>query len=136
MTKLTKQNEKFVQDVGQEIAKKKFKHRIVVGNFRRKIRNLVTNTLMLVLWTWCILFQRYNQQLKVVSHLVKLTTTDEAKYNSCELETLAVFTEAKHFRVYLLDIRFKLVTDCSSPKSFYFHVWLADRYMFKISNLV
>lgn len=64
-----------------------------------------------------ILFQRHeNNQLKVVSYFSKRTSKEEAKYHSYELETLAVYYAIKHFRVYLLGINFKLVTDCNSLK--------------------
>lgn len=41
----------------------------------------------------------------------------EAKYHSYELETLAVVETIKKYRVYLLGIRFKVVTDCNSLKT-------------------
>lgn len=63
-----------------------------------------------------ILFQRHDNKLKVVSYFSKRTTNDEAKYHSYELETLAAYYAIKHFRVFLLGIRFKLITDCNSLK--------------------
>ncbi|GBN66452.1 Transposon Tf2-6 polyprotein, partial [Araneus ventricosus] len=42
------------------------------------------------------------------------TTDAEKKYSSYELEALAVIEAVKKFRVYLLGIPFKIVTDCSA----------------------
>lgn len=42
------------------------------------------------------------------------TTAAEEKYNSYELEVLAVIEAVKKFRVYLLGQPFKIITDCSA----------------------
>lgn len=42
------------------------------------------------------------------------TTDAEAKYTSYELETLAIIKALRKFRVYLLGINFKIVTDCQA----------------------
>lgn len=42
------------------------------------------------------------------------TTDAQKKYHSYELEALAVMEAVKKFRVYLLGIKFKIVTDCSA----------------------
>lgn len=44
------------------------------------------------------------------------TSENESKYCSFELEMLAVVKAVEKFRVYLLGIHFKLVTDCNSLK--------------------
>jgi hypothetical protein len=64
-----------------------------------------------------ILFQKYDGQNKVVGYFSKRTTDTEAKYHSYELETLAIVNSLKHFRVYLIGIKFKIVTDCNSVKA-------------------
>lgn len=43
-------------------------------------------------------------------------TSPEAVYHLFELETLAVVRALKNFRVYLLGLKFTLVTDCNSLK--------------------
>lgn len=63
-----------------------------------------------------ILFQKHNNQLRVIAYFSKRTSNEESKYHSYELETLAVFYAIKHFRVYLLGIKFKIITDCNSLK--------------------
>lgn len=57
------------------------------------------------------LIQKHNNQSNVVGYFGKQTTEHEAKYHSYELEPLTVVQALKHFRIYLLDIRFTLVTD-------------------------
>jgi len=42
------------------------------------------------------------------------TTDAEKKYHSYELEALAIMTAVKKFRIYLLGIKFKIITDCSA----------------------
>ncbi|GFX11022.1 uncharacterized protein TNCV_512821 [Trichonephila clavipes] len=44
----------------------------------------------------------------------KKTNTAEEKYDSYELEVLAIINALKKFRVYLLGQPFKIVTDCSA----------------------
>ncbi|GBN77289.1 hypothetical protein AVEN_170386-1 [Araneus ventricosus] len=46
-------------------------------------------------------------------YMSKKTADAEKKYSSYELEALAVIKAVKKFRVYLLGIPFKIVTDCS-----------------------
>lgn len=64
-----------------------------------------------------ILFQKYDGQNRVVAYFSKRTSPTEAKYNSHELETLAVVNCLRHFRVYLIGIKFTIVTDCNSVKA-------------------
>lgn len=61
-----------------------------------------------------ILLQRNNdaQLLHPVYYASGKTTPAEEKYTSYELEVLAIIKALKKFRVYLLGISFKLVTDC------------------------
>ena len=63
-----------------------------------------------------VLFQTHEWGKKVVAYYSK-TTPEEQKYHSYDLETLAIFTALKVFRVYLLGIRFKVVTDCSAIRA-------------------
>ncbi|CAK1549738.1 unnamed protein product [Leptosia nina] len=64
-----------------------------------------------------VLIQKLNNQTKVVAYYSKKTSTTESKYSSYDLETLAIFNSLKQFRVYLLGIKFKIITDCNSIKS-------------------
>lgn len=53
-------------------------------------------------------------QLHPVYYMSKKTSDAERKYSSYELEILAVVEALKKFRVYLLGINFKIVTDCNA----------------------
>lgn len=56
-------------------------------------------------------------KLHPVAYYSRRTSPDESKYHSYDLETLAVVQALKHFRVYLLGIKFKLITDCSAVRA-------------------
>jgi hypothetical protein len=64
-----------------------------------------------------IIIQIHDGLKKVVAYFSKATTPMESRYHSYELETLAVVSALKHFRYYLVGLRFTLVTDCNSVKS-------------------
>ena len=64
-----------------------------------------------------ILFQRIEGGLRVVSYFSRRTTNEESRYHSYELETLAIVNALKYFRVYLLGIQFKIITDCNAIKA-------------------
>jgi hypothetical protein len=64
-----------------------------------------------------ILIQKHDGQNRVVAYFSKRTSPTEARYHSYELETLAIVNSLKHFRVYLLGIKFLIVTDCNSVKT-------------------
>ncbi|GBM70489.1 Retrovirus-related Pol polyprotein from transposon 297 [Araneus ventricosus] len=58
-------------------------------------------------------------------YMSKETTDAEKEYSSYELEALAVIEAVKKFRVYLLGIPFKIVTDCSAlEKTMQKKTWL------------
>jgi hypothetical protein len=66
-----------------------------------------------------ILFQKPTPEsaLRVVAYFSRRTTPAESSYHSYELETLAIVNALKHFRVYLIGIPFKIVTDCNAIKA-------------------
>lgn len=66
-----------------------------------------------------ILMQKDNEELplKPVAYFSRKTTHDEQNYHAYELETLAVVASLQRFRVYLLGIKFTLVTDCSALRA-------------------
>lgn len=65
-----------------------------------------------------ILLQRNsNGVMQPVSYFSRKTTSDERKMHSYELETLAVIASLNRFRVYLLGIPFKILTDCNALRS-------------------
>lgn len=66
-----------------------------------------------------ILLQKDNVSgsIKPVAYFSRKTTTDEQNYHAYELETLAVIASLQRFRVYLLGVRFVLVTDCNAVRA-------------------
>lgn len=65
-----------------------------------------------------ILLQRdTNKILKPVAFYSRQTTPEEQNYSSYDLETLAVISALRKFRVYLVGISFKVVTDCNSLRA-------------------
>lgn len=64
-----------------------------------------------------ILLQKLGNSNKVVGYFSKRTSPAESKYCSYDLETLAIYNALKHFRVYLLGMNFKIITDCNAIKS-------------------
>ena len=63
-----------------------------------------------------VLLQRLpdDGKLHPVQYMSKKTKPEEERYSSYELEVLAVIAALKKFRIYLLGIKFKIVTDCSA----------------------
>lgn len=55
--------------------------------------------------------------LKPIAYFSRQTTLEERHLHSYELETLAIVCSLKKFRVYLLGIEFKIVTDCNALRT-------------------
>jgi len=64
-----------------------------------------------------MLIQKDGELRRVVAYYSRKTTVEEQKYHSYDLETLAVVAALKAFRVYLLGIKFVVVTDCSAIRA-------------------
>ena len=64
-----------------------------------------------------ILIQKNGKEKRVVSYRSRKTTPEEQRYHSYDLETLAVYMALKTFRVYLLGVKFTVVTDCSAIRA-------------------
>lgn len=66
-----------------------------------------------------ILLQKPNEEspLRPVAYFSRQTTKEEEFWHSYELETMAVVMTLKRFRVYLIGIEFKVITDCSALRS-------------------
>ncbi|XP_028177583.1 uncharacterized protein LOC114365243 [Ostrinia furnacalis] len=54
---------------------------------------------------------------RAVAYYSRQTTQEEQKYHSFELETLAVIASLQRFRVYVLGIKFVIVTDCNALRT-------------------
>jgi len=63
-----------------------------------------------------VLLQKSPEDGKIhpVYYMSKKTTPAESNYSSYDLEVLAVIMALKKFRVYLLGIKFDIITDCSA----------------------
>ncbi|GBP02650.1 Transposon Tf2-9 polyprotein [Eumeta japonica] len=63
-----------------------------------------------------VLLQRddEDQQLHPVEYMSRKTTMAEQKYHSYELEVLAVVQALKKWRIFVLGLRVKIVTDCNA----------------------
>ncbi|CAH0713399.1 unnamed protein product, partial [Brenthis ino] len=55
--------------------------------------------------------------LRPVAYYSRKNTSEEQRMHSFEQETLAVISSLNRFRVYLLGIKFKIVTDCSALRT-------------------
>lgn len=66
-----------------------------------------------------ILLQKVDETspLRPVAYYSRQTTKDEQFLHSYELETMAVVAAMKKFRVYLIGLQFKVLTDCSALRA-------------------
>lgn len=120
ITMLTKQNQKWNWGVEQDIARKYvIDHLTSSPPLSIFDPDLYTelHTDASSLGYGAILIQKAEGQSKIVGYFSKRTSPTESNYSSYDLETLAIFNAMKHFRVYLLGINFKLITDCNAIKS-------------------
>lgn len=121
LTKLTKLNAPFEWGAEQEEAFQKLKGILV----QRPVLALYNREAETELHTDAckngiggILLQRQDDSsLKPVCYYSRQTTDAERRYHSYEQETLAVVESVRQFRVYLLGIRFKIVTDCNALRT-------------------
>jgi transposase InsO family protein len=60
---------------------------------------------------------RRGELFRVVAYYSKQSTREQKYYHSYELETLAVVSALRYFRVYLIGIKFRVVTDCSALRT-------------------
>lgn len=58
--------------------------------------------------------QQRDQEMHPVFYFSRRTTEAEARYHSFELETLAIVYALRRFRIYLQDIPFVIISDCSA----------------------
>ena len=61
-----------------------------------------------------LLQRKSDQKFHPIFYFSKRTTEVESRYHSYELETLAIIHALRRFRVYLLGITFKIITDCNA----------------------
>lgn len=120
ITKLLKNNQKWEWGYEQDAARKY----VIKHLSSQPLLTIFDPTLPTELYTdassigyGAILIQRVDKIKRVIAYYSKRTTPAESKYCSYDLETLAIYNALKHFRVYLLGIKFQIFTDCNSIKS-------------------
>lgn len=65
-----------------------------------------------------ILLQRDDQdKLRPIAYFSRQTTPEEQNYSSYDLETLALVASLQKFRIYLVGISFRVITDCNSLRA-------------------
>lgn len=122
LTSLTKKNAIWTWGPSQEEAFQKIKDVLV----SRPVLAIYNPQFMTELHTdasqvgiGSILLQRPSADapLRAVAYFSRQTTAEEQHFHSYELETLAVVMSLHRFRVYLIGIEFKIVTDCHAVRS-------------------
>lgn len=120
ITRLTKNNQRWEWGIQQDEARnyviKHLSSKPLLTIFDPKLQTeLYTDASSL--GYGAILIQKINNNKKVIAYFSKRTSPAESKYCSYDLETLAIYNALKHFRVYLLGIKFIIFTDCNSIKA-------------------
>lgn len=117
LTRLTRKNVPWVWEDAQEQTfnniKEKLTTRPVLMIFDPERRTEV-HTDASAVGVGAILLQEKDGRMAVVAYFSRQTTKDQRCYHSYELETMAVVLALRHFRVYLLGTKFKVVTDCNA----------------------
>ncbi|KMQ86750.1 retrovirus-like pol polyprotein [Lasius niger] len=120
LTRLTKKDVSWVWQEEQERAfnmiKSKLTTRPVLIIFNPEIPTEV-HTDASAIGIGAILLQRVDGKMAAVAYYSRQTTADQRCYHSYELETMAVVLALRHFRVYLLGTKFKVVTDCNALRT-------------------
>lgn len=121
LTRLTRKEVCWHWGSEQERAFKRIKEVLskdpIIQIFNPKLRTeLHTDASSMGLGAILMQYDEKNQQ-HVVSYFSKQTTNDQRNYHAYELETMAVIFALRYFRVYLLGMHFKLVTDCNALRT-------------------
>lgn len=120
ITKLTKKDQKWQwgpeQDAAREYVIKHLVSKPLLNIFNPELKTEL-HTDASSIGYGAILLQKEDNQCRVIAYFSKRTSPAESKYPSYELETLAIFNALKQFRVYLLGLKFTIITDCNSIKS-------------------
>lgn len=64
-----------------------------------------------------IMLQKEDGMLRAVMYFSRVTTPAEELYHSYDLETLVAVETIRRFRIYLIGVPFKLVTDCTALRA-------------------
>lgn len=121
LTELTRKDVEWSWGVEQENAFQTLKRRLiekpVLAIYDKDAKTeLHTDASKLGLGGILMQYQRDNS-LKPIAYFSRVTTKEESFYHSYELETLAVVESLKRFRIYLIGIPIRVVTDCSALRT-------------------
>ncbi|CAH2084639.1 unnamed protein product [Euphydryas editha] len=101
-----------------ETLKEKLIHRPILALYNPKFKTeLHTDASSLGVGGILMQWQSVSDVLKPVAYFSRQTTPEERHLHSYELETLAIVCALKKFRVYLLGLEFKIVTDCNALRT-------------------
>lgn len=120
ITKLTKNNEEFCWTEEQENSRKYIMDcltsRPLLSIFNEKLPTEL-HTDASSIGYGAVLMQKLDGERRIIGYFSKRTTPAESRYHSYELETLAIVNALKNFRVYLLGLKFEIITDCNAVKA-------------------
>ena len=121
LTRLTRKDVPFKWEAQQEQAfgnlKNELCKRPILSLFSTKFKTEVHTDASAEGLGGILLQWQDEKNLKPVAFFSRQTSKEESKYHSYELETLAIVETLKRFRVYLIGIHFKVITDCNSVRS-------------------
>lgn len=96
--------------------KKKLCEKPVLALYDRKLPTEIHTDACKLGIAGILLQQQYDGALKPVMYFSRVTSREEAMYHSYELETLAVVESLRKFRIYVVGIHIKVVTDCTAVR--------------------
>lgn len=118
LSELTRKNSVFAWNPEQEGAfsdlKRKLTERPVLAIYNKDAKTEVHCDASKIGLGGILMQEQSDKSLKPVQYFSRATTKEEQNYHSYELETLAVVSTLKKFRVYLIGSKFKIITDCNS----------------------
>lgn len=120
LTQLTKKNVKWVwgppQQNAFDLLKNKLSSKPILVPFDHKLETEVHTDASSKGLGGILIQKQKNGDKQPVAYFSRVTSNAEKVYHSYELETLAVIASLKRFRVYLLGVHFKIITDCSAVR--------------------
>lgn len=121
LTKLTRKNVPWNWSTKEEEAfrliKDKLIARPILAIYSPDARTEVHTDACQIGFGGILLQEQADKKLHPVANISKQTTPEESRYHSTELETLVVVWTLQKLRVYLIGIKFVVVTDCNAVRS-------------------
>lgn len=121
LTDLLRKDIKWAWDKGQELAFNKIKaflvDRPILALYNHSAETQLHTDASKAGLAGILLQANANGVFQPVSYFSRKTNADEQKLHSYDLETLAVIASLNRFRVYLIGIPFKILTDCNALRA-------------------